>query len=274
MIDWDLFGNDKPLHFILGPCQIESEKHARLMAEGIVQEVGDLIEGRIIFKASYDKANRTSYQSPRGVGLKEGLSVLKGIRDDFCLPVTTDVHSAYDAAVAGAVVDLVQIPALLSRQTDIIKKAGDATRLAASPLPRGVSIKKGQFTSPANMRYAEAKVGHNRTVIIERGTTFGYDGLVVDMAGLRELKHIGRVVIDASHACQRQNYSGSTGGCVDDIPYIARAAVANRIAGVFLEVHDNPSRALSDGKTSIPLVSLRRIIRELVEIDQVVKQFR
>jgi 2-dehydro-3-deoxyphosphooctonate aldolase (KDO 8-P synthase) len=289
MIDWEHFSNKDPLHFILGPCQIESERHATDMAL-LIREITrslDVPDNSYIFKASYDKANRTSKDSPRGVGVGKGLRVLSDIKYYLDINVTTDVHDTKQAIEAGrACVDIIQIPALLSRQTDLIASAGKVTahervvmdedapenvKLRFTP---GVSIKKGQFATPWSMQYTMEKVGHDRTVLIERGTSFGYENLVVDMRGVDGMKKFGRVVMDASHAAQKPG--GGTGFSTGDrqaIPVLAKAATALGIAGVFMEVHDRPERALSDGSTSVKLDELKYVLEEIITIDRAVKGY-
>lgn len=276
MIEWDQFRNDAPLHFILGPCQIESEIHAINMAVRIREVTRKLgvPDNRFIFKASYDKANRTSKDSARGVGIDQGLRILSDIREYNGIATTTDVHDVSQVQRASHAVDLIQIPALLSRQTDLIAQAGAWTSIRAGAGRTGVSIKKGQGATPWSMRYTSEKVGHDRFVLIERGTTFGYENLVVDMRGVADMKKIGRVVMDASHAAQKPGGGiGFSTGDRQAVPVLAKAATALGIAGVFMEVHDRPERALSDGATSIRLDDLEEVLREIIAIDGAVKGY-
>jgi 2-dehydro-3-deoxyphosphooctonate aldolase (KDO 8-P synthase) len=289
MIDWKHFRNDEPLHFILGPCQIESEHHAVEMAV-LIREITrslDVPDDSFIFKASFDKANRTSKDSARGVGEEKGLSILSSIKYYQGINTTTDVHDVKQAIRAGQhCIDLIQIPALLSRQTDLLATAGastlrqhtvmddDAPEEVAFRFMPGVSIKKGQFATPWSMQYAMEKVGHDRVVLIERGTTFGYENLVVDMKGVAGMKKLGRVVMDASHAAQKPGGGvGFSTGSREDVPVLAKAATALGIAGVFMEVHDAPHRALSDGSTSIKLDELKYVLEEIIAIDRAIKGY-
>ena len=253
--------------FILGPCVIESEPFVRDMAariKGIADELGL----RWIFKASYDKANRTSVKSYRGIGLKEGCSLLADIGREIGVPVTTDVHSPQDAEQAAEWIDLLQIPAFLCRQTDLIT--------AAAQTGRAVNVKKGQFLAPWDVKNIADKLaatGCTNFVFTERGTTFGYQNLVADMRSLYWMRELGfRVVMDATHSVQRPGGLGSaTGGDGKLAPVLARAAVAAGCDGVFIETHINPAEALSDGPNQIPLAELPSLLRQLLRIHEIAK---
>jgi 2-dehydro-3-deoxyphosphooctonate aldolase (KDO 8-P synthase) len=255
-----------PLFLIAGPCVIESEEHAMRMAE-IIKGVARSLEFPFIFKASYDKANRTSIRSFRGPGLKEGLRILKKIKDQLQLPVLTDVHEAADVGKVADVVDVLQIPAFLSRQTDLV--------VAAALSGRPVNIKKGQFVSPWDMRHAVEKcrdAGNTQVFLTERGSSFGYNNLVVDMRSLPIMRKFAPVVFDATHSVQLPSSQASDGGPAvsggqpEFIPVLARAAVAAGVDGVFLEVHDNPKEAKSDGANALESTKLRGVLKELLAI--------
>lgn len=251
------------LFLIAGPCVIESEEHAMRMAE-IIKGVTRALGFPFIFKASYDKANRTSIRSFRGPGLKEGLRILKKIKDEVQLPVLTDVHEVADVARAAEVVDVLQIPAFLCRQTDLV--------VAAALSGRAVNIKKGQFASPWDMRHAVEKcreAGNTQVFLTERGTSFGYNNLVVDMRSLSIMRKFAPVVFDATHSVQLPSAQTEdrgpavSGGQPEFIPVLARAAAAAGVDGVFLEVHDNPKDAKSDGANALESTKLREVLKEL-----------
>lgn len=245
--------------FILGPCVIESETFVRRMARKIAQICGD--EGVLfIFKASYDKANRTSVRSFRGIGAEEGCVLLAAIGHELKVPVTTDVHSPAEAEIAGAHIDVLQIPAFLCRQTDLLR--------AAAATARVVNVKKGQFLAPWDVRNIAEKLtsfGSNKFFFTERGTTFGYNNLVADMRSLYWIREAGyRVIFDATHSVQRPGGAGdATSGDRILAPILARAAMAAGCDGIFMEIHENPSRALSDGPNQIPLKQLPKHLRML-----------
>ncbi|HEV2465334.1 MAG TPA: 3-deoxy-8-phosphooctulonate synthase, partial [Acidobacteriaceae bacterium] len=236
------------LFLIAGPCVIESEAHARKMADAIQRITSDL-GVPYIFKASYDKANRTSVKSFRGPGLKEGAAILRRIAESTGLPVLTDVHEPSHCEVAAEGADVLQIPAFLCRQTDLL--------IAAAKTGRAVNVKKGQFVAPQDMKHAVEKVtesGNSRVFLTERGTTFGYNNLVVDMRSLAIMRNFAPVVFDGTHAVQTPSAAnGVSGGQPEFIPLLARAAVAAGVDGVFLEVHDNPAEAKSDGANALDL---------------------
>ncbi len=255
-------GGANGLFLIAGPCVIESEAHARQMAERLAALCADL-KLPFIFKTSYDKANRTSLSSYRGPGLKEGLRILSRIKDDLKLPILTDVHDLSQVAPAAEVADILQIPAFLSRQTDLL--------LAAGRSGRSVNIKKGQFVSPWEMRHAIEKVastGNEKIIVTERGTSFGYNNLVVDMRSFPILRGFGYpVVFDVTHSLQLPGGEGNqSGGERQFAEPLARAAVAAGVDGLFIEVHDNPDRALSDPATQLPLVDLKPLLQALLAV--------
>ena len=262
------------LFLIAGPCVIESEEHAIRMAE-IIKGVTRSLNLPFIFKASYDKANRTSIRSYRGPGIKEGLRILKKIKDEVHVPVLTDVHETADVGKVAEVVDVLQIPAFLSRQTDLV--------VAAALSGRAVNIKKGQFIAPWDMRHAVEKcreAGNSQVFVTERGASFGYNNLVVDMRSLAIMRKFAPVVFDATHSVQLPSSQASgdgpatSGGQPEFIPLLARAAVAAGVDGVFMEVHEDPARALSDGPNSYALEELPALLADLSRIDAITRQSR
>jgi 2-dehydro-3-deoxyphosphooctonate aldolase (KDO 8-P synthase) len=260
------------LFLIAGPCVIESEKHALFMAE-VIKGVTRALNVPFIFKASYDKANRTSMRSFRGPGLAEGLRILKKVKDEVHVPVLTDVHETADVAKVAAVADVLQIPAFLCRQTDLI--------VAAAMTERVVNIKKGQFVSPWDMKHAVEKcrtAGNERVFVTERGSSFGYNNLVVDMRSLATMRKFAPVVFDATHSVQLPSSShgdedglATSGGQPEFIPVLARAAVGAGVDGVFLEVHDNPKEAKSDGPNALESSKLRGVLKELLAVQKAVE---
>lgn len=259
------FGGDAPLALIAGPCVIESEKHVHFMAQTIRRAVG-----AFVFKASFDKANRTSLAAYRGPGMKEGLRILGGLRSEG-YAVLTDIHEPAQAGPAAEAVDIIQIPAFLCRQTDLLLEAGRTGKI--------VNIKKGQFVAPDDMRFAAEKVastGNGRILLTERGASFGYRNLVVDMRSLSIMSGFGwPVIFDATHSVQLPGgAAGASGGQPQFIETLARAAAAAGIAGVFVEVHEAPERALSDGSNSLRLDHLASFWSRLVEIDRLVKSWQ
>jgi 2-dehydro-3-deoxyphosphooctonate aldolase (KDO 8-P synthase) len=248
--------------FILGPCVIESEKFVWRMARRIA-EICQAESAQFIFKASYDKANRTSVRSYRGIGVEEGCEMLGAIGAELKIPVTTDVHSPAEAEIAGHVIDILQIPAFLCRQTDLLHAAAETGRV--------LNVKKGQFLAPWDMKNIAEKLsafGNNNFLFTERGTTFGYNNLVADMRSLSWMREAGyRVIFDATHSVQRPGGAGdSTSGDAALAPVLARAAMAAGCDGIFMEVHENPARALSDGPNQIPLKQLPKHLRMLKAI--------
>jgi 2-dehydro-3-deoxyphosphooctonate aldolase (KDO 8-P synthase) len=254
-------GGKRPA-FILGPCVIESEKFVWRMAKKIA-EISVAEDVDLIFKASYDKANRTSVRSFRGIGVREGCEILSAIGRDLKIPVTTDVHLPAEAEIAGEKIDMLQIPAFLCRQTDLLR--------AAAETGRAINVKKGQFLAPWDVRNIAEKLiafGNKKFCFTERGTTFGYNSLVADMRSLYWLRDAGyRVIFDATHSVQRPGGAGdSTSGDGVLAPALARAAMATGCDGIFMEVHENPGRALSDGPNQVPLKDLPRHLRVLKAI--------
>jgi 2-dehydro-3-deoxyphosphooctonate aldolase (KDO 8-P synthase) len=258
------------LFLIAGPCVIESEDHALKMAEA-VREIARNLNIPCIFKASYDKANRTSLKSFRGPGLQEGLRILKKIRESVGVPVLTDVHEAADVARVAEAVDVVQIPAFLCRQTDLLVAAGKHAR--------AINIKKGQFVSPWDMRHAVEKVrqsGSSKVFLTERGSSFGYNNLVVDMRSLAIMRQFAPVVFDATHSVQLPSAGADgqpvSGGQPEFIPLLSRAAVAAGVDGIFMEVHDHPAQAKSDGANALHLNKLPDVLSELLAIQNALQE--
>jgi len=249
------------LFLVAGPCVIEDEAHVRRMAEGVQRIAGDL-GVPLIFKASYDKANRTSVKSFRGPGLVEGTRILGRLARDTGLPVLTDVHEPGHCEIAAEAVDVLQIPAFLCRQTDLL--------LAAGKTGRAVNIKKGQFVAPWDMAHPVEKVrstGNERVFLTERGASFGYNALVVDYRSLPVMRRLAPVVFDATHSVQQPSAAdGVSGGQPEFIPLLARAAVAAGIDGLFLEVHDDPANAKSDGANALDLKLLKPLLEKLLAI--------
>jgi len=250
------------LFLIAGPCVIESETHVRTMADAIQRITGDL-GVPYIFKASFDKANRTSVKSFRGPGLEEGCKILRRLAQATGLPVLTDVHDAHDCERVAEDVDVLQIPAFLCRQTDLL--------VAAAQTGRAVNVKKGQFVAPADMRHAVEKIhatsNNARVFLTERGASFGYNNLVVDMRSLPIMRNFAPVVFDGTHSVQMPSaQDGVSGGQPEFIPVLTRAAVAAGVDGIFLEVHDNPAQAMSDGANALDLKQLKPILETLLAI--------
>jgi 2-dehydro-3-deoxyphosphooctonate aldolase (KDO 8-P synthase) len=254
------------LFLIAGPCVIESEEHALKMAESI-SGVCRALQVPYIFKASYDKANRTSLRSFRGPGVDLGVRILRKIAEAVKVPVLTDVHDAHDVDLVAEHVDVLQIPAFLCRQTDLL--------VAAAKSGRAVNIKKGQFVSPWDMKHAVDKVresGNERVFLTERGSSFGYNNLVVDMRSLAIMREFAPVVFDATHSVQLPSAGANaqSGGQPQFIPLLSRAAVAAGIDGLFMEVHDNPATAMSDGANALNLEKLRATLTELLAVHKAV----
>ncbi|HEX3353173.1 MAG TPA: 3-deoxy-8-phosphooctulonate synthase [Terriglobales bacterium] len=256
---------DGKLFLIAGPCVIESEEHALFMAE-VIKGVTRSLNFPFIFKASYDKANRTSIRSYRGPGLAEGLRILKKVKDEVHVPILTDVHETADVGKVAEVADILQIPAFLCRQTDLV--------VAAAMSERVVNIKKGQFVSPADMRHIVDKcrsAGNDNVFVTERGASFGYNNLVVDMRSLAIMRKFVPVVFDATHSVQLPSSAvdgehAVSGGQPEFIPVLARAAVAAGVDGIFMEVHENPLHAKSDGANALESTKLRGVLKELQAI--------
>jgi 2-dehydro-3-deoxyphosphooctonate aldolase (KDO 8-P synthase) len=262
-------GIGNPLFLIAGPCVIESEAHARKMAERVAKVAADCAVP-YIFKASYDKANRSSVRAFRGPGLKEGLRILAKIKSDLKLPILTDIHEPWHAQPAAEVCDVLQIPAFLARQTDLLLAAGKTGRI--------VNVKKAQFLSPWDMANVVEKIsstGNTNVIITERGASFGYQNLVVDMRSFPILQKLGYpVVFDVTHAVQLPGGQGhSSGGQPEFIEPLARAGVAAGVDGLFLETHDTPADALSDGPNALPLSQLPALLKRLKELSTVVRRW-
>jgi 2-dehydro-3-deoxyphosphooctonate aldolase (KDO 8-P synthase) len=262
-------GLDRPFFLIAGPCVIESRELA-LETAGRLKEITGALGIPFIFKSSYDKANRSSSASFRGPGIDEGLAILQSVREQLGVPVLTDVHTPQEVASAAAVVDVLQTPAFLCRQTDLIQAA------AASGKP--VNIKKGQFLAPGDMKNVVAKAfaagGEGRTMVCERGASFGYNNLVVDMRSLAIMRETGcPVVFDATHSVQLPGGQGDrSGGQREHVPVLARAAIAAGVSGIFMETHPDPDRALSDGPNAWPLARMEPLLALLRELDDTVKR--
>ena len=260
-------GNDRPLALIAGPCALESRAHAREMAHALTELTAGLGLG-LIYKTSFDKANRTSLDSPRGLGLEAALPILAELRETYGCPVLTDVHLPEQCAPVAEAVDVLQIPAFLCRQTDLLVAAGETGR--------AINIKKGQFLAPWDMKQVVAKVaatGNNNILQCERGASFGYNTLVSDMRSLPILAaNLYPVVFDATHSVQQPGGQGTaSGGQREFVAVLARAAVAVGVAAVFMETHQDPDRAPSDGPTMVPLKDMPALLRTLLEFDRVAK---
>ncbi|MGH9735377.1 MAG: 3-deoxy-8-phosphooctulonate synthase [Candidatus Acidiferrales bacterium] len=263
-------GADAPLFVIAGPCVIESEGHAMGMAERL-RAVAEELEVSLIFKASYDKANRSSVSSYRGPGLEEGLRILANIKRSTGLPILTDVHDVSQVGPVAEVCDVLQIPAFLSRQTDLLVAAGKSGR--------AVNIKKGQFLSPQEIGNAAEKVastGNQNIILTERGSSFGYQNLVVDMRSFPIMRKLGYpIVFDVTHSVQLPGGEGkSSGGQPEFIEPLARAGAAVGIDGIFLEVHDNPANALSDGTNALPLDRFQPLMRKIVQLSALAREWQ
>ncbi|ATG46602.1 3-deoxy-8-phosphooctulonate synthase [Celeribacter ethanolicus] len=261
------FSNAKPFGLIAGPCQLESLDHARMLAEKIAEACAPTGTG-FVFKGSYDKANRSSLSGKRGLGAEKGLTILSKIREEFGCPVITDVHEPAHCAMAAEAVDVLQIPAFLCRQTDLL--------LAAGETGKAINVKKGQFLAPWDMDNVAAKLastGNDKIMLCERGTSFGYNTLVSDFRGLPRMAETGYpVIMDATHSVQQPGGNGtSTGGDRTMVPVLARAAVAVGVAGLFIETHEDPDNAPSDGPNMLRIEDLGPLLATLHALDTVVK---
>lgn len=261
------FGNDLPLALIAGPCVLESRAHALEMSSAL-KEMAEKLGIGLVYKTSFDKANRTSVDSPRGLGLAKALPILAEVRESTGLPVLTDVHSVEQCAPVAEVADILQIPAFLCRQTDLL--------LAAAATGKAMNIKKGQFLAPWDMKNVVAKVesaDHHDILVCERGASFGYNTLVSDMRALPVLARLGYpVVFDATHSVQQPGgLGGVSGGEREFVPVLARAAVSIGVAALFLETHQDPDRAPSDGPNMVPLKALPAMLENLIEFDRLAK---
>lgn len=261
--------NDGQLFYILGPCQMQSEEHSFMLCEKIIESVGDV--KRIAFKASYDKANRTSISGERGIGIDKSLDIFEKIKKHFGVLTLTDVHLPEHCGEVGSVVDILQIPAFLCRQTDLLVSAANTGKI--------VNVKKGQFLSPSEMKFVCDKVidsGNNNVMITERGSTFGYNNLVNDFKGFCIMKNDTNnipIIYDATHSVQSPGgLNGSSGGNREFVPSLSAAAVATGISGVFMEVHEDPDNAPSDGKNMINVKDLSNLINKLDKINKVIKE--
>ncbi len=261
------FANDAPISLIAGPCQIENENHALDIA-GALKEMALRLGIGLVYKSSFDKANRTSHASARGLGMEEGLAVLARVKKEFGLPVLTDVHESEQCAPVAKVCDILQIPAFLCRQTDLL--------LAAAATGAAIHVKKGQFLAPWDMKNVAAKLvagGNERVMLCERGASFGYNTLVSDMRALPIMAETGfPVIFDATHSVQQPGGQGtSSGGERRFVATLARAAVAVGVAGVFIETHQDPDKAPSDGPNMVPIRDLPALVETLMDIDRITK---
>jgi 2-dehydro-3-deoxyphosphooctonate aldolase (KDO 8-P synthase) len=259
--------NESPFFLIAGPCAMESRDHAFFMCEKIL-EITQKLGIPLVYKSSFDKANRTSLNAERGIGLQEALSVFSDIKKQFNVPVITDVHLPDQCAVVAEVVDVLQIPAFLCRQTDLLLAAGETGRI--------INVKKGQFLAPWDMKNVAAKIastGNDKIMLCERGASFGYNTLVSDMRALPIMAETGYpVVFDATHSVQQPGgLGGKTGGDRKMVPPLARAAIAVGVAGVFMEVHQDPDNAPSDGPNMVILTHLEKILSDMLAIDKIIK---
>ena len=263
-----IFGNNRPFVLFAGPCAIESEERVLKLAEGI-KKITDKLNIPLVFKSSYDKANRSSIDSYRGPGIEKGLKILQKVKNEFNLPVISDVHTEDQAKIAAEVLDVIQIPAFLCRQTDLVTAVGKTNKI--------VNVKKGQFLAPWDIDQVVKKIestGNEKILLTERGVTFGYNNLVVDMRSLPRMRKTGYpVVFDATHSVQLPGGAGdSSDGDRQYVPYLTRAAVGAGIDALFLEVHDQPEEALSDGANMVRLENLEKILKQAQAIDKLVKE--
>ncbi|WP_319414477.1 3-deoxy-8-phosphooctulonate synthase [uncultured Cohaesibacter sp.] len=261
------FGNHLPLAVMAGPCQMESRDHALEMAAAL-KEISDKLNIGIVYKSSFDKANRTSLKSQRGIGIDKALPVFAEIKEKFGMPVVTDIHEPGQCAAVAEVVDILQIPAFLCRQTDLL--------VAAAKTGAVINVKKGQFLAPWDMRNVAAKIvdsGNGNVMLTDRGTSFGYNTLVTDMRGLPIMAQTGApVIFDATHSVQQPGGQGETsGGQREFVPVLARAAVAVGVAGVFIETHEDPDKAPSDGPNMVPIRELEGLLARLQKFDAIAK---
>ncbi|WP_395675151.1 3-deoxy-8-phosphooctulonate synthase [Inquilinus sp.] len=261
------FGNDRPLTLIAGPCQLESREHALEMSQALVEITGRLGIG-LVYKTSFDKANRTSGAAARGLGMAKSLPIMAEIREKFGCPVLTDIHAPEQCAPVAEAVDILQIPAFLCRQTDLL--------LAAGATGRAINVKKGQFLAPWDMKNVAAKIastGNDKVLLTERGVSFGYNTLVSDMRSLPILAQTGYpVVFDATHSVQQPGGQGATsGGQREFVPVLARAAISIGVAAVFIETHQDPDNAPSDGPNMVPINKLEALLTTLVALDRIAK---
>jgi 2-dehydro-3-deoxyphosphooctonate aldolase (KDO 8-P synthase) len=259
--------NEHPFFLIAGPCSIEGKNHA-IDHAGKIKEICDSLNIKLVYKSSFDKANRSSSSSIRGVGLEKGLDILSAVKETFNIPLITDVHESYQCKEVSTVVDIIQIPAFLCRQTDLL--------IAAAKTQKVINIKKGQFLAPWDMLNVIKKVsqsGNNNIMLTERGTSFGYNALVSDMRSIPQMSRFGfPVVFDATHSVQQPGGLGLTsGGQREFVPILSRAAISIGISGLFIEVHEDPDNAPSDGPNMLKLSELKQMLSTLVKIDEIVK---
>jgi 2-dehydro-3-deoxyphosphooctonate aldolase (KDO 8-P synthase) len=261
------FGNDKPLSLIAGPCQLESRAHAHEMCQALSELTAKLGIG-LVYKTSFDKANRTSLKSQRGLGMEKSLPIMAELRETYGCPVLTDIHSIEQCAPVAEAVDILQIPAFLCRQTDLLLAAGETGKT--------INVKKGQFLAPWDMKNVVAKIastGNHNVLLTERGVSFGYNTLVSDMRSLPIMAETGYpIVFDATHSVQQPGGQGtSSGGQREFVPVLARAAVAVGVAGVFMETHQDPDHAPSDGPNMVPLKQMPALLQRLMAFDKIAK---
>ena len=262
-----VISNESPLSLIAGPCQLESESHAIKIAKRL-KKITSKFKMNFIFKSSFDKANRTSLKSKRGIGLEKSLKIFEKIKNDLNLPVLTDVHNVEQCSIVSDFVDIIQIPAFLCRQTDLL--------VAAAKTKKIINIKKGQFLAPWDMINVTKKIseaGNNKILVTERGASFGYNTLISDMRSLPIMAKIGYpVVFDATHSVQQPGGKGNkSGGQREFIEYLSRAAVAVGVSTIFLETHDDPDNAPSDGPNMLPLNKIESLLESLIKIDKIIK---
>ncbi len=261
-------GNNNRFALLAGPCAIESEEMTMEVASEL-KEICSHLEIPFIFKSSFDKANRTSVTSPRGVGIEKGLQILQRVKTELNLPIVTDVHESWQCPIVAEIADILQIPAFLCRQTDLL--------VAAAETGRAINVKKGQFLAPWDMRNVVDKLrstGNERIMVCERGSSFGYNNLIVDMTGLVEMRQFEvPVVFDATHSVQKPGGQGGiTGGNREMVPHLMRAALAVGVDAIFAEVHPDPDKAFSDAANQLRLSDIENILRQAVEIDNIVKK--
>ncbi len=262
-----IIGNNRRFALLAGPCAIESEEMTMEVASEL-KNICTRLEIPFIFKSSFDKANRTSITSPRGIGIEKGLQILQRVKTELNIPIVTDVHESWQCPIVAEVADILQIPAFLCRQTDLL--------IAAAETGRAINVKKGQFLAPWDMRNIVEKLrstGNERIMICERGSSFGYNNLVVDMTGLVEMRQFGvPVVFDATHSVQKPSGQGGiTGGNREMVPYLMRAALAVGVDAIFAEVHPDPDKAFSDAANQIRLSNIEKILTQAIEIDNIIK---
>ncbi len=259
--------NNHPFFLIAGPCSIESKDHA-INHAGIINEISKKLSINFVYKSSFDKANRSSKNSKRGVGIEQGLEILSSVKETFNIPILTDVHEPFQCKDVAKIVDIIQIPAFLCRQTDLLTAAAETNKI--------INIKKGQFLAPWDMKNVLEKildVGNKNVLLTERGTFFGYNTLVSDMRAIPQMSEFGYpIVFDATHSVQQPGGLGSTsGGQREFVPILSRAAVSIGISGLFIEVHEDPDKAPSDGQNMLKLSGLESLLTKLIEIDRIVK---